>query len=456
MTEKEIKNRRIIIKDAKDNQTIADTKIIRYNSEVNSVYISAPSMPDKKIYQVYAVIFTEKGLYNFCGSIRGVIRENEMEVFLGKCETKEDRKAVRYLLSFEGSMEGVYIGEAKVMFRRAIPIETIDMSSNGILLKAGTGFFRIGEKYSLLLKINGDILKMQCEIVRTRNDGTLAEEYGCRIEEVQWDQGEETASGEVMVCEDTYLDTLADEYESYETRQKIIEEQTGYEKMNQDISFLFHSLNKETGLNKEKMKMICQEIAYKLIELDPVAIFECISLPRPVNEELQSHSLNTAFLNGIQAKWLNMSLDQIERFILAGLLHNAEKMMIPEEVLNEAEYPDGVREEAIELCTKITAISDAYDSAVSAKNCKSTEKPLNILHMFYKEEFEGLDRVLVMNFIKNMRLTYTGRQAVMSNGRQGIIRYIPFNDAEHPVVQQGTRIEQTNEEWFCKAVLLEF
>ncbi len=76
MTEKEIKNRRIIIKDAKDNQTIADTKIIRYNSEVNSVYISAPSMPDKKIYQVYAVIFTEKGLYNFCGSIRGVIRES--------------------------------------------------------------------------------------------------------------------------------------------------------------------------------------------------------------------------------------------------------------------------------------------------------------------------------------------------------------------------------------------
>lgn len=254
MTEKEIKNRRIIIKDAKDNQTIADTKIIRYNSEVNSVYISAPSMPDKKIYQVYAVIFTEKGLYNFCGSIRGVIRENEMEVFLGKCETKEDRKAVRYLLSFEGSMEGVYIGEAKVMFHRAIPIETIDMSSNGILLKAGTGFFRIGEKYSLLLKINGDILKMQCEIVRTRNDGTLTEEYGCRIEEVQWDQGEETASGEVMVCEDTYLDTLADEYKSYETRQKIIEEQTGYEKMNQDISFLFHSLNKETGLKKEKMK----------------------------------------------------------------------------------------------------------------------------------------------------------------------------------------------------------
>ncbi len=62
MTEKEIKNRRIIIKDAKDNQTIADTKIIRYNSEVNSVYISAPSMPDKK-YIRYTPLFLLKKVY---------------------------------------------------------------------------------------------------------------------------------------------------------------------------------------------------------------------------------------------------------------------------------------------------------------------------------------------------------------------------------------------------------
>ncbi len=188
MTEKEIKNQRIIIKNVKDNRIIGDTKIIRYDSAVNSVYISAQSISDKKFYQVSAVIFAENCLYNFCGSMRGVVRENEIEVFLGKCETKEDRQAVRYSLAFEGNIEGVYIDAVKVRFRKPIPVETVDMSSSGILLKAGTGFFQIGEKYSLLLKINDDTLKMHCEIVRIQNDGTLTEEYGCRIEEVQWDQ----------------------------------------------------------------------------------------------------------------------------------------------------------------------------------------------------------------------------------------------------------------------------
>lgn len=60
-----------------------------------------------------------------------------------------------------------------------------------------------------------------------------------------------------------------------------------------------------------------------------------------------------------------------------------------------------------------------------------------------------------MNFIKNMRLKYTGKQVVMSDGGRGVIRYIPFNDAEHPIIQQGTRIGQTNAEWFCKAMLVD-
>jgi len=43
----------------------------------------------------------------------------------------------------------------------------------------------------------------------------------------------------------------------------------------------------------------------------------------------------------------------------------------------------------------------------------------------------------------------------MSDGGRGVIRYIPFNDAEHPIIQQGTRIGQTNAEWFCKAMLVD-
>lgn len=499
MTEKEIKNQRIIIKNVKDNRIIADTKIIRYDSAVNSVYISAHSISDKKFYQVSVVIFAENCLYNFSGSMRGVIRENEMEVFLGKCETKEDRQAVRYSLVFEGSIEGVYIDTAKVRFHKPISVETIDMSSSGILLRAGAGFFQIGEKYSLLLKIKEDLLKMQCEIVRIQSDGTLTEEYGCRIEEVQWDRRKGMDEKPVMVYEGTYLDILADAYISDEDRRKAVEKHAGYGRLNQDIGSFFRNPNKESWLSKEKMEPLGREIAEKLIELDPITIFECMSFSRPMNEELQRHSLNVALLNGMQAEWMNMSPNRVEMFILAGLLHDAGKTMIPEELLNAprsltgdemevvrmhpiysdrllkdkfddeirsaarhhheklngAGYPDGIMEDAIGLCARVTAISDIYDAMVSARSYKSSKLPLHILHMFYEEEFEGLDRGLVMNFIKNMRLKYTGKQVVMSDGGRGVIRYIPFNDAEHPIIQQGTRIGQTNVEWFCKAMLVD-
>ena len=41
----------------------------------------------------------------------------------------------------------------------------------------------------------------------------------------------------------------------------------------------------------------------------------------------------------------------------------------------------------------------------------------------------------------------------MSDGLVGKIRYIPVNDAEHPVIEQDKRIEQTSEEWYCTEIL---
>ncbi len=188
MVEKEIKNHRIVIKNAENDRIIADTKVIRYDSRVDSIIISAQSIRNKKFYKVNAIIFAENCMYKFQGTIRGVMRENEIEVFIGKCEIMEERQAVRYPIALEGSIEGVYLDGKKVLFRKRIPIQAVDMSSSGILVRAETGFFNIGEFYSLFLKTNVGTLKMQCEIVRIKNNGTLTQEYGCRIGNVQWDQ----------------------------------------------------------------------------------------------------------------------------------------------------------------------------------------------------------------------------------------------------------------------------
>lgn len=188
MTEGELKNRRIIIKDIENNRVIADTQIIRYNSLENSVMISAASFRDKKFYNISAIIFTEKGLYESFGTIRGVVTGNEIEVFLGKSREKEDRAKTRYPISVAGNVKGIYIDSKEVSLHRGIHIETVNMSANGVLIKADIGSFNVGEIFTLFLEIGKDTLELQCEIVRIHKSDMLLEEYGCRIDEIRIEQ----------------------------------------------------------------------------------------------------------------------------------------------------------------------------------------------------------------------------------------------------------------------------
>lgn len=301
----------------------------------------------------------------------------------------------------------------------------------------------------------------------------------------------------IMVHEETYLEIMSDEHASPEARQEMTEQYMGYTKLHRNIRSIFQASNLDSWLNSTQMEPLVEAISSKIAQFDPIMIFSCINFPRPMDEGLQRHSLNVALLNGIQAEWLNLAPEDVKTFTLAGLLHDIGKTMIPEEILNAPRkltdnelkimrmhplfsdkllgskfgdrvrlaarhhheklngkgYPDGIQEDEIDLCTRVTAISDIYDAMVSARSYKGAKLPLNVLDMFYQEDFDGLDRGLVMHFLKNMRLKYTNKSVVMSNGEKGIIRYIPPNDAGHPIVQQNELIRQADEEWFCREMV---
>ena len=301
----------------------------------------------------------------------------------------------------------------------------------------------------------------------------------------------------IMVYEDTYLEIMSDEHASPKARQDMTEQYMGYAKLHRNIGSIFQSPNIASLLSSAQMDPLVEAISAKRVQFDPIMIFSCINFPRPMDEGLQRHSLNVALLNGIQAEWLNLEPEDVKAFTLAGLLHDIGKTMIPEELLNaprkltEEElqtmrlhplysdkllgskfgervrlaarhhheklngkgYPDGIQGDELDLCTRVTAISDIYDAMVSARSYKGARLPLHVLDMFYKEEFDGLDRGLVMRFLKNMRLKYTNRSVIMSNGETGIIRYIPPNDAGHPIVQQEELVRQADENWYCREMV---
>lgn len=301
----------------------------------------------------------------------------------------------------------------------------------------------------------------------------------------------------IMVYEETYLEIMTDEHIPPEARQKLVESHVGYERLHQNIGDLFERSDYESWLDREKLAPLIREVSSKLENFDPVTILSCINFPRPMDEGLQRHSLNVALLNGMQAEWLELPPDDINTLVLAGLLHDIGKTMIPEEIvnaprrltqeelavmrrhpvysdelligkfddnvrlaarhhhekLNGTGYPDGIADEEIGFCARITAISDIYDAMVSARSYKGSRLPLDVFDMLYQEEFDGLDRCLVITFLKNMRERYTNRNVLMSNGRKGEIMYIPLNDADHPIIRQGDDIRQTDEDWYCTEIL---
>lgn len=301
----------------------------------------------------------------------------------------------------------------------------------------------------------------------------------------------------IMVYEETYLEIMTDEHTSPEARQKMMENHVGYTRLHQSIGGLFERRDYDVWLDSEKLAPLIREVASKLENFDPVTILSCINFPRPMDEGLQRHSLNVALLNGMQAEWLALGQEDVNTLVLAGLLHDIGKTMIPEEILNAPRrltdeelavmrnhpvysdellagkfddhvrmaarhhhekldgtgYPDGVSGDEVGFCARITAISDIYDAMVSARSYKGARLPLDVFDMFYRDEFGGLDRGLVITFLKNMRERYTNRQVVMSNGRRGEILYIPPNDAEHPIIRQEDDVRQTDEDWYCREIL---
>ena len=185
MNESTIKNRRILIKNTENGEIIADTKILGFNSLTNSVRISAASLPDKKYYKISAFIFAEECLYELSGTIKGVMVDNEIEVLLGRSKEKEDRARTRYPMELKGVINHIIVDGQAIRLRKPMHIQTINMSANGVLMKADAGCFGVGDSFVLTLMVERGTIVLYCGIVRIDHNNMLTEEYGCRISGIQ-------------------------------------------------------------------------------------------------------------------------------------------------------------------------------------------------------------------------------------------------------------------------------
>ena len=74
---------------------------------------------------------------------------------------------------------------------KPMKLMTVNMSSDGILVKMDSGSFEKGDCFRMVINVDNRALIFYCSVVRKQNDNMLTEEYGCRIVGTQFENENE-------------------------------------------------------------------------------------------------------------------------------------------------------------------------------------------------------------------------------------------------------------------------
>ena len=166
---------------------------------------------------------------------------------------------------------------------------------------------------------------------------------------------------------------------------------------------------------------------------------EILNAPRRLTEE-EFEIIKAHPVYSYELLW-----DNVDEDIRLAARHHHER-------LDGKGYPDQIAGDEISLLARITAISDVYDAMISQRSYKESMIPFDVLEKFKKGEFPGLDERLVDLFVKNMVANYRDVKVQMSDGRIGVVRYIPPNDLNHPIINCNHDVSQTDDKWYCVCI----
>lgn len=193
-----------------------------------------------------------------------------------------------------------------------------------------------------------------------------------------------------------------------------------------------------------------------------------------VDDYLYRHSVNVGVISHFMGQWLELSDEDLDKLIMAGLLHDIGKLKIPDEILHkpskltDAEfevvkkhsaysysylenigfndldilsavihhhekedgkgYPMGLTSDAIPLFSKIIAIADIFDAMTSNRVYRKKELPFIVLEMLLNNSFGVLDTKLAMLFVTKFSEYYLGTKVILNTGDVAMI--VKLNEYE--------------------------
>ncbi|MCI8341757.1 MAG: PilZ domain-containing protein [Firmicutes bacterium] len=172
---------RAIVRDSESGGTICDTKIIGHDKRENFISIEPLKAASSHSNNVSVLIFTDSGLYEYLGTFRQRIGSFKMTIALYEGKEKENRACKRYELSEKGIIENIVVFEKPVKLPYGVNFQVVNVSANGILIKALTHSFFIGSEFQIVLTMGDNHVMFVCEVVRIGKVNGGITEYGCKL-----------------------------------------------------------------------------------------------------------------------------------------------------------------------------------------------------------------------------------------------------------------------------------
>lgn len=210
-------------------------------------------------------------------------------------------------------------------------------------------------------------------------------------------------------------------------------------------------------------------------------VFQMFEAIQGMDEYIHQHNIGVGILSTLIGRWMNMGDSELAILSLAATLHDVGNLKIPAEILNkpgkltEVEfaavkkhtvygyemlketagvssrialvalqhherndgqgYPFGLKENKIDIFSKIVAVADVFH-AMSSNRPYHAPIPFHIIvDQMRRESFGALDPHIVSIFLENIVKRTIGRNVVLTDGRVGQVVSLNPHDIETPLIK---------------------
>ena len=215
--------------------------------------------------------------------------------------------------------------------------------------------------------------------------------------------------------------------------------------------------------------------------LENYSLVHVVKNLRGTDDYTYQHSVNVGILSGIIGRWLKMDDVELNKLVLAGMLHDIGKSKIPNEILNKpgkltqdeftvmkqhtvegykilntikdlpddvklpalqhheridgSGYPMGLTHERLHDFSKIIAVADTYDAVTTDRVYQPKRPPLAVMEILDDEMFKKMDARSCLSMFMQIRDSLQDKNVELRNGEKAKIIFVGKHGSNDLVVK---------------------